>query len=182
MARRFVGDVIGHLIIRLFTVFLWFEAVVFLQIRRLTRDFFQILDAELHLWEECLVQFKVALFNIVEAVVAVDEDENNEGDVLEQLTYAVGWILKTFFWILTSNCEKKLTLYIRSNSANFYWNCVRSFTAPTTLKTGMEITGIASQFAMQRQFAMQSRPICDASSHMRRNNCDALLGYSTLIF
>jgi len=32
---------------------------------------------------------------------------------------------------------------------------------------GMEITGIASQFAMQ------SRPICDASSQMRRNNCDA---------
>jgi len=24
---------------------------------------------------------------------------------------------------------------------------------------------------------MQSRPICDASSHMRRNNFDALLGY-----
>jgi len=35
----------------------------------------------------------------------------------------------------------------------------------------MEITGIASQFAMQ------SRPICDASRHMRRKNCDALLGY-----
>jgi len=33
--------------------------------------------------------------------------------------------------------------------------------------TGMEITGIASQFAMQ------SRPICDASSNMRRNNCNA---------
>jgi len=37
------------------------------------------------------------------------------------------------------------------------------------LWTGMEITGIASQFAMQ------SRPICDASSHIRRNNCDTLL-------
>jgi len=32
---------------------------------------------------------------------------------------------------------------------------------------GMEITGIASQFAMQ------SRPICDASSQMHRTNCDA---------
>jgi len=44
--------------------------------------------------------------------------------------------------------------------------------------TGMEITGIASQFAMQ------IRPICDASCHkiMRRNNCDALMGYSVLIF
>jgi len=38
-------------------------------------------------------------------------------------------------------------------------------------QSGMEITGIASQFAMQ------SRPICDASSNMRHNNCDALLGY-----
>jgi len=45
----------------------------------------------------------------------------------------------------------------------------------TTLYPGMEITGIASQFAMQ------SRPICDASS-MRRNNYHALLGYSTFIF
>jgi len=38
----------------------------------------------------------------------------------------------------------------------------------------MEITGIASQFAMQ------SRPIRDASSNMRRKHCDALLGYSSL--
>jgi len=43
-----------------------------------------------------------------------------------------------------------------------------------TLQSGMEITGIASQFAMQ------SRPICDASSQMRRKHCDALLG--TLLF
>jgi len=45
-----------------------------------------------------------------------------------------------------------------------------------TLYTGMEITGIASQFAMQ------SWLICDASSNMRRKHCDALLGYSTLLF
>jgi len=43
---------------------------------------------------------------------------------------------------------------------------------------GMEITGIASQFAMQ------SRPICDTGSNMRRNNSDALglLGYARYYF
>jgi len=44
------------------------------------------------------------------------------------------------------------------------------------LRSGMETTGIASQFAMQ------SMPICDVSSNMRRKHCDALLGYSTLLF
>jgi len=37
--------------------------------------------------------------------------------------------------------------------------------------TGMEITGIASQFAMQ------SRPICDANGNMRRKHCDAYCHY-----
>jgi len=41
-------------------------------------------------------------------------------------------------------------------------------------RPGMEITGIASQFAMQ------SRRICDASSHMRRNSCGALLDYTVV--
>jgi len=54
-------------------------------------------------------------------------------------------------WSLTLNCN--LLSYTPTESLE--------------LQPGMEITGIASQFAMQ------SRPICDASSNMRRNNCDA---------
>jgi len=50
------------------------------------------------------------------------------------------------------------------------------FLYATSTWSGMEITGIASQFAMQ------SRPICDAISNMRRKHCDVLLGYSTLLF
>jgi len=61
--------------------------------------------------------------------------------------------------------QRQFTL--RSRWYIFQYNYATEMPYSASTSPGMEITGIASQFAMQ------SRPICDASSQMHRTNCDA---------
>jgi len=83
-----------------------------------------------------------------------------------------------YLLICRNIAQKNGTLYMSHNYAtrefkscdfetpNIYHMMLHSG-ANCMFSSVMEITGIASQFAMQ------SRPICDTSCHMRRNNCDA---------
>jgi len=82
--------------------------------------------------------------------------------------------INSFIFVLYANVSKNLQILCVCNFLRAFasWeltgdDLVQCKCCHHGIKSRMEITGIASQFAMQ------SRPICDASSHMRRNNCDA---------
>ena len=63
------------------------KSAVHLHRRRLVRRRRQLLlDARLHRCEECLVLFQVLLFDVLESVVAVDDEKDEQRDVRQKLS------------------------------------------------------------------------------------------------